>query len=60
MKPALRFCLFLSCAGLSVLAALLLLPAWLLEKTGGLLRRASWRVDVAANIVDAWRDDVRE
>ena len=45
---------------MSLLAALFLLLAWLLEKPGAFFRRVSWRVDVAANTVDAWRDGGKE
>jgi hypothetical protein len=58
-KPS-GFLLFPVCAGLSLLAALLLLPAWLLEKSGAFFRRMSWRLDVAANTVDAWRGPEEE
>lgn len=56
-QKALRCLALAACAVLSVLAALFLLPAWLLEKTAALLRRVSWRLDVAANITEAWGGD---
>jgi hypothetical protein len=57
MKKALRPPALALCAVLSVLAALFLLTAWPLEKTAALLRRVSWRLDVAANITGAWGGD---
>jgi hypothetical protein len=47
---------FLLCSGLSLLAALFILLAWLLEKPGAFFRRVSWGLDVAANTIEEWNE----
>jgi glucan phosphoethanolaminetransferase (alkaline phosphatase superfamily) len=54
MKKIAALFLFLFCAAVSVLSAIVLAIAWLFEETGALFRRVSWRMDVIANTADAW------
>lgn len=54
MKKIIGLFIFIMCAIVSVLSALMLLCGWLFERTGAFFRRVSWRLDVIANAADEW------